>query len=351
MENSQKEVYYKDYLALDKILNAQHLESDRNNSPAHDEMLFIIIHQTYELWFKQILFELNSVQKIFAAQEINDNGPDLQIAVHRMKRVATILQVLVDQIDILETMTPLDFLDFRDMLRPASGFQSYQFKMVEALMGLKFEKRHELNYYVSHLHKEELDEVKQVEKQKTLLELVNSWLERMPYFEDDHYWKNYHLIHPGSSNQHVFWNDYRTSYDQSLSAEEKNNLRQFDVLFMSKSQPEERNLSVKANRSALFIMLYRDYPLMQLPFQLMYTLLDIDELMAMWRYRHLNMVHRMIGSRIGTGGSSGKEYLHGAMEKHYIYKEFADLTSFLIERRKLPVLSDELKQALGYHMK
>jgi len=351
MENSSKEVYYKSYLALDRILNSQFLESEKAGQPAHDEMLFIIIHQTYELWFKQILFELNSIQKIFAAEQLNDNGPDLQIAVHRMKRVATILQVLVHQIDILETMTPLDFLDFRDMLRPASGFQSYQFKMVEALMGLKFEKRHELNYYVSHLHKEELDEVKQVENQKTLLELVNAWLERMPFFDEKNYWGNYRSVNKNSSDQNIFWSDYRTLYDQSLSAEEKNNLQQFDSLFLNTAQPENRSLSVKANRSALFIMLYRDYPLMQLPFQLIHTLLDIDELMAMWRYRHLNMVHRMIGSRVGTGGSSGKDYLRGAMDKHYIYKEFADLTSFMIERRKLPDLSDELKQALGYSLK
>ncbi|MFI5134408.1 MAG: tryptophan 2,3-dioxygenase [Chitinophagales bacterium] len=351
MENSPKEVYYKSYLALDRILDSQFPESEKEGEMAHDEMLFIIIHQTYELWFKQILFELNSIQKIFGAEQINDNGPDLQIAVHRMKRVATILQVLVHQIDILETMTPLDFLDFRDMLRPASGFQSYQFKMIEALMGLKFEKRHELNYYVSHLHKEELDEVKQVEKQKTLLELVNAWLERMPFFEEKNYWVKYHSISKTSGEQNIFWSDYRMLYEQSLSAEEKNNLQQFDALFLSKTNPDDHGLSVKANRSALFIMLYRDYPLMQLPFQLMYTLLDIDELMAMWRYRHLNMVHRMIGSRIGTGGSSGKDYLRGAMDKHYIYEEFADLTSFLIERRKLPELSNELKSALGYNLR
>src|SRR5205814_2472606 len=132
-------------------------------------------------------------------------------------------------------------------------------------------------------------------------------------------------------------------YEQSLSEEEKKNSELFDILFLDKNYPADRNLSAHANRSALFIMLYRDYPLMQLPFQLINTLLDIDELMAMWRYRHLNMVHRMIGSRIGTGGSSGKDYLQGAMEKHYVYKEFAELTSFLIERRKLPELSAELK--------
>jgi tryptophan 2,3-dioxygenase len=350
MENTPKEVYYKTYLGLDKILDAQHLESEAHGQPAHDEMLFIVIHQAYELWFKQVLFELNSVQKIFDTEQINDNGPDLQIAVHRMKRVATILQVLVHQIDILETMTPLDFLDFRDMLRPASGFQSYQFKMVEALMGLKFEHRHELNYYVSHLHKEELDAVKEVEKKRTLLELVNHWLERMPFFED-RYWQNYHRLYPQNDSLHVFWNDYRTIYENSLSKEEEENLLQFDALFLAPHKPEHKSLSVKANGSALFLMLYRDYPMLQLPYQLINTLLDIDELMALWRYRHLNMVHRMIGARIGTGGSSGKDYLRGAMDKHYVYKEFADLTSFLIERKKLPELSNDLKEALGYSIR
>jgi tryptophan 2,3-dioxygenase len=350
MENSKTEVYYKSYLALDQVLNAQHLESEKAGKPADDEMLFIIIHQTYELWFKQILFELQIVQKIFANQQINDNAPDMQIAVHRLQRIGTIFKVLVHQIDILETMTPLDFLDFRDLLRPASGFQSYQFKMIEAMLGLKFGQRHEQNYYVSHLHKEELQEVKDVEKEKTLLELVNQWLERMPVFEEAHFWKNFNSISNNTGEHHIFWADYRMLYDQSLSPEEKKNLEQLDVLLLNDkaSRIEGRNLTPRANRSALFIMLYRDYPLMQLPFQLINILLDIDELMAMWRHRHINMVHRMIGSRIGTGGSSGKEYLRGAMEKHYIFKEFADLTSFLIERRKLPQLSPELKQAMGY---
>lgn len=348
MEGTNQEIYYKTYLALDQILTAQHPESGKTGRPAADEMLFIIIHQTYELWFKEILFELGIVRNVFTNQQINDNAPDMQIAVHRLQRIGTILQVLVHQIDILETMTPLDFLDFRDLLRPASGFQSYQFKMIEALLGLKFQQRHEQNYYVSHLHEEELEEVKNVEKEKTLLELVNIWLERMPFFNDDYYWKNYVGSDNSKGDIHIFWKDYRKLYESSLAEAEKSNLELFDSLFLNQRYPEGRNLNSSANRSALFIMLYRDYPLMQLPFQLINTLLDIDELMAMWRYRHLNMVQRMIGSRIGTGGSSGKDYLRGAMEKHYIFREFAELTSFLIERRKLPTLSPELKQALGY---
>ena len=95
-------------------------------------------------------------------------------------------------------------------------------------------------------------------------------------------------------------------------------------------------------------MLYRGYPLLQLPFQLLNCLLEIDEQLSSWRYRHMNMVHRMIGTRIGTGGSSGKDYLKAAADKHYIFREIAQLNSFLIERRKLPALPNEMEKRLGF---
>src|ERR1051325_4191563 len=110
-------MYYSDYLQLNKILNAQSPESNKHQTPAHDEMLFIITHQAYELWFKQIIHELNSVRQIFS-NPINDNSPGMQIAVHRLKRIVTILTLAVEQINVMETMTPLDFLDFRNLLRP-----------------------------------------------------------------------------------------------------------------------------------------------------------------------------------------------------------------------------------------
>lgn len=118
------EVHYHDYLQLDKILDAQHPESDKRGLPAHDEMLFIVIHQAYELWFKQLHHEVDSMLAVMGKPSLNDNSPELQTIVHRVNRCVTILRVLVHQIDIMETMTPMDFLDFRDMLRPASGFQS-----------------------------------------------------------------------------------------------------------------------------------------------------------------------------------------------------------------------------------
>src|SRR5438128_10347156 len=108
---------YHDYLQLDKILNAQVPESDKQGMSAHDVMLFIIIHQAYELWFRQLHHEIDSVLEIMDRPSLNDNSPDLEMIVHRLRRCVSILRLLVNQIDIMETMTPMDFLDFRDMLR------------------------------------------------------------------------------------------------------------------------------------------------------------------------------------------------------------------------------------------
>lgn len=341
------DVHYHDYLQLETILNAQFPESEKRQMPAHDEMLFIIIHQAYELWFKQLHHEVDSIAEIMGKPALNDNSPELQTVVHRLSRVVTILRVLVHQIDIMETMTPMDFLDFRDMLRPASGFQSWQFKNLEAKLGLKFQHRHGQEYYTSQLRKEHIDIIKSAEAGRSLLELVNSWLERMPFFEEEENWKNFR-VEDGDKGLPRFWEGYRQQYEKSLAEAEKANLAAFDEYFVNPTQPNDRTFSAKAARAALFIMLYRGYPLLQLPFQLLNALLDIDEQLSAWRYRHVNMVHRMIGMRIGTGGSTGKDYLRAAADKHYIFKEIAQLNSFLIERRKLPALPKEVEERLGY---
>ena len=344
-----KPVHYGEYLELNKILDAQHPVSiQAGNTIAHDEMLFIIIHQSYELWFKQIDFEINSVIGIFHKPSLNDNSSDLQTIVHRLSRVTTILKVLVQQIDIIETMTPMDFLDFRDMLRPASGFQSWQFKILEAKLGLKFEHRHGQEYYTSQLKEEEVNFIKETEKQPSLLQLINRWLERMPFGEDAQYWQNYVPV-SGKKTSNIFWDDYEYIYTGSLAAGETNNAAFFKQVFHDESFSNERSLSPKACRSALFIMLYRGYPMLELPFQLLDILLEIDNQLGNWRNRHINMVQRMIGTRIGTGGSSGATYLKAAMDKHFIFKEIAQLNSFLIDRRKLPKLPQELVQQLGYN--
>jgi tryptophan 2,3-dioxygenase len=326
-----KALYYKEYLQLDKIMGAQEPVSfSEGNTPAHDEMLFIIIHQAYELWFKQILFEINSVITILSKYTLNDNSPEIQTVVHRLKRVTTILKLLVQQIDVMETMTPMDFLDFRDILRPASGFQSYQFKIIEAKLGLAFEQRHAQHYYTSQLSEEDVQQIKQAEKSQSVIELVNAWLERMPFIDEN------------------FWSNYQQVYVSSLADAEKNNAKGFEDVFNNNNVNTSRSLTPKACRSALFIMMYHGYPMLEQPFQLLDTLLEIDNQLGNWRYRHINMVQRMIGTRIGTGGSTGAGYLKAAMDSHYIFRELAQLNSYLVDRKRLPVLPQSLTDRLGY---
>ncbi|HQX39833.1 MAG TPA: tryptophan 2,3-dioxygenase family protein, partial [Flavobacteriales bacterium] len=290
-------IYYPDYLQLDKILGAQAPESDKHGVKAHDEMLFIIIHQAYELWFKQVLHEVGSVIEMFADDHIDDNRGELNIAVHRLHRVTTILDLLVKQMDVMETMTPLDFLDFRDLLRPASGFQSMQFKILEARLGLRMEARFGKQYYTSQLKPEHKAEIEKLESMPTLLELVNTWLERMPFF-DAKYW---------DGKEGAFFSQLESIYTGSLVKGEEGNAALWQTIFNTGSR--ERKLSPAASRSVVFIMLYRDEPIMQQAFRFLQSLLDIDAGMATWRSRHVNMVHRMIGLRVGTGGSTGKAYL------------------------------------------
>jgi tryptophan 2,3-dioxygenase len=344
------EIHYSDYLQLDKLLHAQSRESEKIQRPAHDEMLFIIIHQTYELWFKQLLFEVDAACGIMKKPSLNDNSPELQTVVHRLGRCVTILKLLVHQIDVMETMNPMDFLDFRDLLRPASGFQSWQFKKLEALLGLKYEHRYGHEHYISQLRPEEVAEVKAAEADKSLFQLVKDWLERMPFFEEPENWINFSA--PADQRFfHPFWSEYRKCYEDSLAPGERNNIDLFEKNFLEDStllNDKNRSLSAAANRAALFIMLYRGYPVLQLPYQLLYQLLEIDEQLSTWRYRHMSMVHRTIGTRIGTGGSTGKDYLQSALNNHYIFRELAQLSSFLIERRKLPSLSLEMERRLGF---
>jgi tryptophan 2,3-dioxygenase len=344
--NEPYHMNYHDYLQLDKILNAQSLQSDKEQLPAHDEMLFVVIHQAYELWFKQLHYEIDSVLEIMERPTLNDNSPDLEMVVHRLNRCVTILRLLVHQIDIMETMTPMDFLDFRDMLRPASGFQSWQFKELEAKLGLRFDDRHGKEYYTSQLREEHIALIKKAEKSQSLLQLVNGWLERMPFFQEELNWNGF-LVHDASPGLHPFWTEYRYRYEHSLAAAEKDNLKLFDEILLNDAD-KGGNISSAASRAALFITLYRRYPMLQLPSRLLNSLLEIDEQLSSWRYRHMNMVHRMIGMRIGTGGSSGKDYLKAAADKHYIFRELAGLNSLLIETRKLPALTTAMERRLGF---
>jgi tryptophan 2,3-dioxygenase len=324
-----KAMYYSDYLQLKQLLNSQHPKSfSEGNTPAHDEMLFIIIHQSYELWFKQILFELDYVMDVFNKEKINDNSEDLNLVRHRLHRVIRILELLTQQVHILDTMTPLDFLEFRNLLTPSSGFQSLQFRLIEAKLGLRLSLRHQHDYYKrvneGGFTTKDFAAINKIEEEFSLLQQINRWLERMPFFQEE-YWKTFDVTTADDDSIHPFWTVYRSIYSKGLSEREKGKLQDFDYVFFEKANPIysteqlellRQSLSPAAMRAALFIL--------------------------------VETKGRMIGLRVGTGNTSGSGYLEGALNKHYIYKDLSGLSTYLIERKKLPQLPVELIKQLSF---
>ena len=235
---------YTSYLQVDELLQ---LQKPLSEGPEHDEMLFIIIHQTYELWFKQLLHEFQAAAK---AMESGDSHHALAL----LGRIRTIMKVCVTQVDILETMTPLQFNAFRGYLSSSSGFQSAQFRKVEAILGRRDSKM------AGHLPPEMQEAIAEITSRNSI-------------------WDSF-LVY-------VSWRGFQIPSD---------------VLDRSKSIAYESNLAVQ---DALLDLHRTDAEAAMVAERL----LDIDEGIQEWRYRHVKMVERTIGAKMGTGGSSGVQYL------------------------------------------
>jgi tryptophan 2,3-dioxygenase len=341
-------LYYGDYLKLDAILHAQAPET-----AAHDEMLFIVVHQAYELWFRQILHEMDHVERLFAQAPLP--GEDLSRIVASLARQHEIWKLLVGQITVLETMTPAGFLEFRDALFPASGFQSAQFRIIEARLGLAEGTRVALDEKAVEERLSEPDRVRlrEARARPTLLAQLDAWLARTPFLD----WG-------GTSFREAFSAAVRAMLEADAAR-----LRADDALpearreqdaaaieramesFRAVTEPEAApgwRLSPRAVQAALFIELYRDQPAIALAHRLLQALMDLDETMALWRTRHALMVERMIGVRIGTGGSSGHAYLRKTAERHRVFADLFRLSTFLIPRAALPALPEDIRRRMGF---
>lgn len=352
-------IYYGEYLQLDKILNAQTLKSKEHGREAHDETLFIIIHQTYELWFKQILHEVNSIHKLLNVPRVRPNT--LGLIIHRLNRIVEIQKILNDQLRIIETMTPLDFMEFRDYLLPASGFQSIQFRTLELKLGLRQKYRLGIDqeFFNSRLKEDDKKFLIELEQEATLLELIDSWLTRMPFGQKSEYnfWSEYQdAVQKMLENDRKIITKNQTLSPNQIELELKNldaTKQSFENLFDEEkfSKIKEKNnirLSRKAILSAIFIKLFKDEPILQLPDRILELLIDVDEMFTTWRYRHAIMVHRSLGTKIGTGGSSGHEYLKRSTENNRVFTDLFNLSTFLIPKDHIPKLPDELKSELHF---
>lgn len=359
MRKINEPVYYSDYLQLDKILGSQEPKSLAQGDAAHDEMLFIIVHQAYELWFKQVLHELDSIIYMFKKDYVDEES--IGTIISRLRRITEIQKLMIEQFRVIETMTPLDFLDFRDFLVPASGFQSFQFRMVENKLGLKSDSRLKYNKNIYHqvLSEDHKNKVQSSEQEVSLLSLIEKWLERTPFLSYkgfnflDSYKKAVEDMLEGDK-EIIKSNHTLSDVDKEIQINELQKTREnFMTLFDEERHNEllksgQKTLSFKATHAALFINLYRDEPILQLPFMLLSYLVNIDELFATWRYKHSMMVHRMIGTKIGTGGSSGYNYLKATIESHKIFNDLFNLSTFLIPRSALPPIPEKMKKQFAF---
>jgi len=347
-------IHYASYLKLDRLLSLQEPESARHGRPAHDETLFIIVHQVYELWFKQFLHEIDSVRSLFRQDRVAER--DMGLAASRLHRVAEIAKLLIDQLSILETMTPLDFLDFRDLLSPASGFQSIQFHDLEMKFGVQLDPA-QMEHRQRNLGSTRADSAADVNP--SLFTLVERWLERTPFldFRGFNFWSAYRSAVTAMLERDEKAIATHPSLSDSDKEQEKRELAKtresFDALLDKERHDDlvkkkHRRLSHKATQAALLIHLYRDQPAFHVPFRLLTTLVDIDELLASWRHRHALMAFRMIGTKIGTGGTSGYGYLRSTVESRKVFTDLANLATFLIPRSALPSLPEHVEKSLGF---
>lgn len=359
-DTSYTSIHYHGYLQLEQLLHAQKLRSEAAGEPAHDEMLFIIVHQVYELWFKQIIHELQSVLDMFGHDEVNERS--VGVAVARMERIISIQKLLIEQIHVMETMTPLDFLDFRHYLFPASGFQSFQFRQVEVLLGLPSHTRLTYNNqpYHSVFTKEQQDILESSEKRGTLFHAIERWLERTPFldfggfrFLDAYKEAVQHMMNTEKENisrAPLLDEAEKTMRLQILKSNEDYILSVLDPTQHQQLQKEGRlRLSYRATIAALLIHLYRDEPILRQPYLLLQRISEIDEWFTAWRMRHAQMVLRMLGRKMGTGGSSGHDYLAATTTRHTVYHDLHSISTLLIPRSELPNLPEEVQRNLRFH--
>jgi tryptophan 2,3-dioxygenase len=351
---------YWDYLKLDQLLTLQGgLEGD-DRGMLVDELHFIVVHQSYELWFKLMLRCLRAARDALGAPRVAEEA--IPTVVHQLRRVNAILKLLVQQFEVVETMTPQGFLDFRDKLAPASGFQSFQLREIEILMGLGDTDRIKYGNTDPVQHIQEAGrgtsagdfartELAGARTERTILDCLDDWLYRTPIqgsFPSD----------PGDDAAvSAFLDEYLGRMDHqheqalerlvaSLQMEDPSSLRgRFEQLqaqahrfLRAQDVPEaERARRQRIRASVLFIESYRELPLLSWPRLLLDAVVEMEAQLVMFRHRHARMVERMIGRRVGTGGSGGVDYLDRTSE-YRVFRDLWAIRTVLLPKQQVPPL-------------
>lgn len=301
-----------------------------------------------------MLFELDSVRNIFDKMDIGEKG--ISLALHRLARIKEIQKLLTDHMNVLDTMTPQEFLDFRDHLFPASGFQSFQFRLLEIKIGVKQDQRQNAKWLHT-LSEEHRSRIKAAQNEPSLFDYVERWLRNVPFRE----FRGYKFTDSYKAAVQKMFVVEKENLKTQLSPEEFESAlsRLEDTRISYESvykrdvheqmiKKKTRRMGMRATNASLMILLYQDMPILQLPARLLRTLVEVDELLNQWRYRHSQMVHKMIGAKIGTGGSLGHSYLKRTVDSQRVFADLANLSTLLIPRSLLPELPSSLRDQMKY---
>ena len=339
---------YGGYLGLHKLLSLQREEEGVSN----DEMHFIVTHQTFELWFKQVIRELREVRDILDTEHV----PEAQVpkAVEHLGRVTEIFRLLASQWKVMETLTPQGFLAFRDGLGTASGFESYQMREMEILLGLEHVGRvsdmDPLGHFRKLASRSEADAAALVHleaalEETTLAAALTTWLSRTPIMG------SFYGSNGDTDAVEAYVDAHLTAYTNigetasaRMEAQGVDNMDAVKARFAAASQGAIDFLKPdgevnRARAGLLFIESYRELPLLAWPRVLVDAVVELEESMVLFRTHHARMVERIIGRRVGTGGSSGVDYLD-ATTKYRIFGDLWGVRTILLKPELRPTLQN-----------
>ncbi len=370
---------YWEYIHVEELLALQGGFDDDESKVGNDEALFIVVHQVYELWFKLILRELTAARAVLRQNPV----PDIQLAAatRSFKRVITIFEQATHHFQVMETLTTRDYLEFRDRLIPASGFQSAQMREIEIILGLEDASRIPLGREGS--YKEALrgadgkpsPATHRVEARiaggASLKSAVYDWLARTPIdgssTQDaaDAFIERIILAHRSEISTRI-----TLAQQQALTPEDIERLaaryerevaaaaaflRGEDEIVGESSKPapapstdEERAYRRRVRAAIVFLESYRELPRLTWPREVVDSLVEMEQRMLIWRQRHARMVERVIGRRTGTGGSAGVDYLDQTALRYRVFGDVWAVRSLLLRKATLPPLAHE--EAYGFRI-
>ncbi len=359
---------YWDYIKVEQLLALQGGSSEDETQVGNDEALFIIVHQVYELWFKLILRELTLARDLLRQDPVP--GHRITIGVRSLRRAIAVFEQANQQFRVMETMTTRDFLDFRERLIPASGFQSAQLREIEILLGLEDSERITIGHGGSFKEALKLpngelsSSARRVEARiahgASLKHCLYEWLSRMPIdgsnepAEVTRFLREYVRSMRAESRRRL-----QTAIDRGLASADIGRLSarynaedtSAEAFLLAEDDPEadaatrEKRRAVRA--AMVFIESYRELPQLAWPREMLESVLELEQSMLIWRQRHARMVERIIGRRAGTGGSAGVDYLDQTALRYRVFADLWTVRSLLLRKSSVPQIGQRADHALA----